>query len=67
VEVDNERLGFAPSPSHHQQSTLGDLIRRYRDTVVIGHRSQPNETAKAVIRPETAQWLLCAKSGHSAN
>ena len=60
VEVDNERLGFAPSPSHHQQSTLGDLIRRYRDTVVIGQRSQPNETAvlNAFLRQPIASLRL---------
>jgi integrase len=45
VEVDGERQGIASNPRHLKQTILGELIKRYRDTVVPLHRSRVNETA----------------------
>ena len=60
VEVDGERGGFSTNRSLLEATTLADLIRRYRDTVVPSHKSSLNETAvlNAFLRHSTASLRL---------
>ena len=60
VEVDGERGGFSTNRSLLEATTLADLIKRYRDTVVPRHKSSLNETAvlNAFLRHPTASLRL---------
>lgn len=64
TEVEIDRAVLPDDPRHLEQHTLGDLVRRYRDTVTPSKRAANVETAvlNALLRHD-----ICAKRMHDVS